>query len=137
MSKSVSATATASTPCKFFLQGNCKYENCKYLHPAITAPAASAAPAKPKQRETPQQEARQTRNPPPPPPQSAKPKPKAKDMSDVHPSERPLCNVGHGGSDCKDPECQLAHRTQWERELSSGWCELTTVLVVRSRVVKK
>ena len=124
MSKTVSSTA--SIPCKFFLIGNCKNEQCKFFHPATAAteaPAAPAASAKPKQRETPQQP-----QAPPRPAAAAKPK-----QSYVPPSERKMCNVGHCGSECKDGDCSALHQTQWEREFSNGWREVTTVL--RYRVV--
>jgi hypothetical protein len=152
MSKTVSSTA--SIPCKFFLQGKCKNDACKFFHPATAAteaPAASAASAKPKQpkqRETPQRETSQRETPqretpqretpqretpqqpqaPPRPAASAKPK-----QSYVPPSERKMCNVGHCGSECKDGDCSALHQTQWEREFSNGWREVTTVL--RYRVV--
>lgn len=136
MSKTVSSTA--SIPCKFFLSGNCKNERCKYFHPAAAATEEPAAPVKPKQRETPQQpkqretphqpKQRETPQAPPRPSAAAKPK-----QSYVPPSERNMCNVGHCGSECKDGECSGLHQTQWEREFSNGWREVTTVL--RYRVV--
>ena len=113
----------ATTPCK---HGQlCKRRNCWFSHeapPLPPLPSSSVA----------QQQSNANAN------ANAKPKTKAAkpastaaaaQKSYVPPSERPLCKK----KDCKDGDCPDVHQTQWEREFSNGWREVTTV--VRYRVV--